>query len=164
MPNPKDWGLQYRAGVAAPTASQIAAQRIPVAAAAQQAGTAYELEPVLDWENGPDLADVLGGIAAIEAAVAASQNDWSPTGWYAANLILVDPSTSLTITGLDSNTSRAIKYICNVSANTLTLANNSSSSLAANRMVGAAAVALAQNEVVQLIRDPVSARWRFVLR
>lgn len=52
-----DLGLEFRGGVAAPTAQQTADQRIPVAASPSGAGTNRELHPVLDWESGPTLAE-----------------------------------------------------------------------------------------------------------
>lgn len=55
---PRGLGLEYRGGVAAPTAQQTADQRVAVAAAPSNPGTAVELHPVIDWASGPKLATV----------------------------------------------------------------------------------------------------------
>lgn len=165
MANPKDYGLQYRGGIRAPTASQIAAQRVPVAAAIEQVGTPYELHPTLDWSSGPDLADILGGLVPLSETLATSQNDWSPTNWAAANLIRINPTANINITGFDANVSKTVRFVVNVNPTyTVTLVYNSGLSVEANRIYnGNGDKILSENDCVIVFYDTIAVKWRTVL-
>lgn len=96
-------------------------------------------------------------------ALAADQNDYTPTGNAAASWIRQDASANVIITGLANGTTGFLKVITNISADkTITLADQSSSSTAANRFAftDRKKVVLYPGESISLIYDSTSSRWR----
>lgn len=101
---------------------------------------------------------------AINISVTGNINNWSPTDWANRAMIRVTPSAAWTITGAVAvNSSR--RTIFNVSSsNTLTLAHQSTSSIAANRFVcpGNTDYVIQPNAAVDIWYDTVSQRWRVI--
>jgi hypothetical protein len=97
-------------------------------------------------------------------ALAADQNDYSPTGNAAASIVRQDASANVVISGLADGLAGFIKTIFNTSsAHTITLADQSSNtaSAAANRFaLGGSSVVLFPGQSIELIYDSVSSRWR----
>ena len=110
------------------------------------------------------LPSSISGSTITPTALAGDVNDYAPTGHVtAAYERWSSGSTPRSVTGLDAS-GLPIVAIMNVGAATITLAHNSSSSLAANRILCPNNVAydIAAGAAAQLVRDTVSSRWRVV--
>jgi len=100
----------------------------------------------------------------ISVAVGTSQNNWSPSSWSSRTMFRVTPSAAVTITGMAALTG-ARKTLFNVSgSNTITIAHESASSTAGNRVIcpGNANYALGPSSAVDIWYDPSSSRWRII--
>jgi hypothetical protein len=76
----------------------------------------------------------VGGVSSVSATLAASQNDYAPAGYVAAQTNrLVLTSVTSTITGLLAATDGFSVQIVNAGGGVITFKNASSSSAAANR-------------------------------
>lgn len=95
-------------------------------------------------------------------ALAADQNNYSPTGNAAASIIRQDLSANVTLTGLANGATGFDKTIINVSADKyIILENESASSTAANRFaLDRRRVFLFPGESINLTYDATSSRWR----
>lgn len=93
--------------------------------------------------------------------ITANQNNYDIAG---NNALRLSTDASRTITGLNGGASGRFLYILNVGSNNIVLANQSASSSAANRMISytGANLTVATNEIVKLIYDSTTARWRIV--
>ena len=97
-------------------------------------------------------------------ALPANVNDWAPNDFAQAAVWRVSASTSgVSITGIDAG-AQPRPVLMNVGAQTITLANQSGSSSANNRIIGpgATSYSLLPGGIVELVRDPTSQRWRVV--
>jgi len=108
-----------------------------------------------------------GGFAATSfltpAAITGTVNDYTPTAWNGARgWIRQDCSAAVTLTGLGATGTGHVAGLWNISAFTITLKNENTGSIAANRFLtsGAGDYVLAAGEGVLLIYDGTSARWR----
>lgn len=101
---------------------------------------------------------------AVNAVVIGNTNNWAPTNWSIRSMFRVTPSAAWTLTGAGAvNSSR--RTIFNVSSsNTLTLAHESASSIAANRFIcpGNTDYVIQPNSAVDIWYDPTSQRWRVI--
>jgi hypothetical protein len=96
-------------------------------------------------------------------AIAAGQNDYSPTSWSGADIVRLTFTGSQTITGFSATATAVAKIIENIdTVDTLTIAHESASSSAANRVTCPNAVALVipPGGSVRLVYDITSTRWR----
>ena len=95
-------------------------------------------------------------------ALAADQNNYSPTGNAAASIIRQDLSAQVTITGLAGGAAGFLKTITNISsAYNLVLESESNSSTAANRFaLDRRKFVLAPGQSLSLYYDNTSSRWR----
>jgi len=93
-------------------------------------------------------------------ALAASTNDWSPTGLAAANTIRLSLTGSQTLTGIASQAAGTELMLFNIdSSDTLTLASDSSASSASNRFSFGADLLLGPGAAVSLRYDGTTSRW-----
>ena len=105
----------------------------------------------------------LGYTTISPTAIAAQQNDYSPTSWSGADVVRLTFTGSQTITGFSATATAVRKFIQNVdTADTLTLANESASSSAANRITcpNGANLVIPPGGSVTIIYDATSTRWR----
>ena len=100
------------------------------------------------------------------AAIAAQQNDYSPTGWNTAGIVRLDFTGNQTITGFAAPTvgGTQLKYIVNADpgSDVLTIAHESASSTAANRVTGPSGknILIRPGAALLLMYDATSLRWR----
>jgi hypothetical protein len=106
--------------------------------------------------------------ARTPSALSAQANNYDPTGFGFTNLLRQDLTGSQTITGFAAPTSsdNGDFHIVNIDAGSdeLTLAHESTSSTAANRILcpGGTNLVLGPGESAHLVYDETSARWRVV--
>lgn len=103
-------------------------------------------------------AETLDRVAAILAA--GSYNDFNPAGAANASRIVIQSQGAVTLTGLAGGTDGRVVTLQIVGGGTLTLANASGSSEAANRFNGVGSLgALASGSVVELLYDAFTGAW-----
>ena len=113
------------------TLGNAAATTIPAGGSCtlRYSGTATRWEPIDD-------CGVSGMTALPNATVTTTdtgtQNDYTPTGFASASVLLLNPATALTITGLAGGQDGRIVYICTENS-TVTITNEGAGSTAANR-------------------------------
>jgi hypothetical protein len=98
-------------------------------------------------------------------SLSSSQNDYSPAGWTACDVLLLNASVGgVNITGFNSNSiTHSFKTVINTGLNTITLKNQDSGSLASNRILTTGSdVVLISNQAARLFFDPVFNIWRVV--
>lgn len=115
----------------------------------------------------PESLEITGGPFAVRgdispAQITADQNDYTPTGLADAVVLRLTSDASRTITGLGGGADGRVLMLANVGAQTITLADESASSLAANRFALAANLTLGADTAVTLLYDSTSSRWRLV--
>ena len=106
---------------------------------------------------------------ALDAVLAASQEDWNPAGWDGGNnlnRLQVTPSAATLLGGLDSSNAQDGQVIALMNedpANLLRMAHNSAGSLPANRFLcpGGATYALAPYQAVLIMKKGTTG-WRFI--
>lgn len=101
---------------------------------------------------------------AVNVAVSGNTDNWAPTNWSNRTMFRVTPSAAATLTGAAAVASSR-RTIFNVSSfNTLTLANESSSSTAANRFICPSSTnyVIQPNAAVDIWYDTTSQRWRVI--
>lgn len=101
---------------------------------------------------------------AINTAVTGNTNNWLPANWSNRAMFRATPSAAWTITGATAVDSSR-RTIFNVSSsNTLTLAHESASSVAANRFIcpGNTNYVIQPNAAVDIWYDTTSQRWRVI--
>lgn len=111
-----------------------------------------------------------GGAAStqISASPSASQDDYSPTGWDNADMLVLTPTTPINITGFAKPTDSAKphrKTIVQGNGNASTLKQADAGSAAANRIRvpgGADLVLAAQDDVATIEYDDITDIWRVV--
>lgn len=93
-----------------------------------------------------------------------SQNNYSPAGIDECNVLRLNSSVALNITGLKAPITNVNKILLlvNVGASNITIVNNSALSLANNRFLLNANTILNTQESVMLMYDNVSLRWRIL--
>jgi hypothetical protein len=106
---------------------------------------------------------MLDGIISPSALSSGNNNNINPTGFSACSIFRATPNASgSTITGFVAPTFGSQTFwLFNLGLGTLTLANQSASSTAANRLVlGATTIALASGQAIGLWYDTTTTRWR----
>lgn len=105
----------------------------------------------------------VGGDVVVSPAVSGTNNNYRPTDWDDASIVLCTLSGDATITGFDAFSCRRMeKLIVNLGGGALTISHQSSSSFQDNRTLTttAANVVLNTGGAIWLLRDGVSTRWR----
>lgn len=92
--------------------------------------------------------------------LAASTDDWAPTGLASAAMIRASASAAYNLTGLTGGASGRVVFLHNAGSYTITLKDESGSSTAANRFALASDTDLAPDSILILQYDATSARWR----
>ena len=98
------------------------------------------------------------------AQITANQNDYAPTGHSTTRTFRLNLDAARTITGLQGGTDGRRITISNISAFGLTLAHDSASSTAANRILcpNSTLIVIRANGAVDLWYDGTSSRWRVI--
>jgi hypothetical protein len=96
------------------------------------------------------------------AQITANQNDYSPTGLATSVQLRLSSDAARTITGFALGSEGRILFIVNVGSFNITLANESASSIATNRMITKADLILTPNDFAIFRYDNVSQRWRVI--
>lgn len=96
------------------------------------------------------------------AQITADQNNYSPTGLAAANVLRLSSDASRTVTGLATGASGRVVMIANVGAQPIVFADESASSTAANRFALTSALTLGPDQIVLFLYDATSSRWRMI--
>lgn len=94
------------------------------------------------------------------AQITADQNDYNPTGLSSASTLRLDTDASRTITGLQGGADGRIIIIHNIGSNNLILADENTSSAAANRFAFTTDVVLQTDNGLIIQYDSTSSRWR----
>lgn len=94
--------------------------------------------------------------------IAATTNDYNPTGLATAAVLRLSTDASRNLTGLQSGADGRIIIIANVGSFNLVLKDENASSSAANRFALTADVTLTPDTVVLLQYDSTSSRWRVI--
>ncbi len=96
--------------------------------------------------------------------ITASVNDYNPTGLATALLLRLSSDASRTITGIAAGTTPAGRslVLSNVGAQPIILANESSSSAAANRFAIGGSYTIPAGAGVSVLYDGTASRWRLV--
>jgi hypothetical protein len=130
-------------------------------------GTSGHTLPFLDGNNifsGTEFFSSQFGLSGVisPAALAADQNDYSPTGFSGAAIVRQDGGAAdRNITGLAGGAEGRILAIINIgTTNSLVLKDQSASSSATNRFLFGADVTVGPNKEIALRYDAVSGRWR----
>ncbi len=96
-------------------------------------------------------------------SVGTSQNDFNPSGFSIATVLLINSSTTINITGFVPGASGGgrLVYIYNNGSNNITLTNQDAASAAANRIIGrsAANTVLTPATAVTLYYSSFTSRW-----
>lgn len=109
----------------------------------------------------PDVLEDFSLAPTQQVRASGTINNFATTADQPPALILFNPSAALTLTGMVPPgpwTLRRIKVMSSASAS-LTIANQSASSDAANRFSAASDITVAAGEVLSVLYDPVIARW-----
>lgn len=117
----------------------------------------------LDSGTNAQLLSAMHAGVAITVTLAASQNNYAPTGWSTASVVRLDPSGSYSITGFDATAGVKRKLVVNVDAVlSVTFPSASGSSSAANRFItdDGASYVLLPGTSVWLYYDATSTAWR----
>ena len=101
----------------------------------------------------------LSGVVA-PATMTADQNDYAPAGLAAASVLQVSTDAARTLSGLAGGAEGRIVVVVNVGSQTLTLLDDSASSLPANRFSLGASLTLAARQSALLRYDGTAARWQ----
>ena len=125
------------------------------------AATIWTRDPVSNPELAGTIAEsfVLSGILS-PAQITADQNDYDPTGLANAAVLRLSTDASRNLTGLAGGATGRVIVIENIGSNALVLKDDSSSSIAANRIALSADLTLRGDQSVILQYDGTSARWR----
>lgn len=102
-------------------------------------------------------------VTVTPAQIVGNQNDYAPELVPARDsLFRLASDAARTITGLAGGAQSRRRYIANIGAFTITLANENAGSAAENRIITGAGANLdvGVNQVVALLYDPTSLRWR----
>lgn len=109
---------------------------------------------------------VTGGSGSTAASVSTKTPSSNPSNNYDAgttDVVRVDPTTSITLTGLSGGASGVVKLLVNVSTNDVLLSSSNTNSNSTNRFLftGTERV-LGENDSASTFYDATSSRWRLV--
>jgi hypothetical protein len=94
------------------------------------------------------------------AQITADKNNYDPTGLAKASVLRLTSDASRTITGLAGGADGRVMIILNVGVNPIVLANQNTSSAAANRFAIGTNLTIGADQSASLIYDATSQRWR----
>lgn len=98
------------------------------------------------------------------AQITANQNDYNPTSLSTAVALRLTSDAARTITGLQGGADGRLLLIHNVGSYAITLADESSSSTAANRFALDGDAVLVAGESALIVYDATTSRWRSLLQ
>jgi hypothetical protein len=104
---------------------------------------------------------ILTGIVA-PPQITANQNDYNPTGAATAAVLQVSSDASRTVTGLAGGAEGRVVSLINIGSQPIVLADESTSSSAANRFALGAGLTVAAKQAAMLRYDGAAARWRLI--
>src|SRR4051794_34827016 len=94
--------------------------------------------------------------------ITANQNDYNPAGAATASVLQLSSDASRTITGLAGGAEGRLASLINIGGQPILLADESSSSSAANRFTLGASLTVAAKQAALLRYDGTAARWRLI--
>src|SRR3954447_13757840 len=94
--------------------------------------------------------------------ITANQNDYNPAGGATALVLQLSSDASRNITGLAGGAEGRLVSLINIGGQAIVLADESSSSSAANRFTLGASLAVAAKQAALLRYDGTAARWRLI--
>ena len=94
--------------------------------------------------------------------ITANQNDYNPTGVAAASVLQLSSDASRTVTGLAGGAEGRLVSLINIGGQPIVLADESTSSSAANRFALGAGLTVAAKQAAMLRYDGTAARWRLI--
>jgi hypothetical protein len=94
--------------------------------------------------------------------ITANQNDYNPTGVATASVLQLSSDASRTITGLAGGAEGRVAVLINIGSQPIVLADESTSSSAANRFTLGAGLTVTAKQAAMLRYDGTAARWRLV--
>lgn len=113
------------------------------------------LQPTSAWGLKADLTP---------SQITADQNNYDPTSLSTSSVLRLSSDAERTITGLAGGSDGRIIVVTNVGSNNIILADESSSSTAANRFALPAAITIGADGSVVLQYDATSSRWRVIAK
>lgn len=130
-------------------------------------GAANLLKTDDSFETGGNV--VVGGRLSlgnlIQPTLAANVNDWDPTGFSTASVLRISSSGAFSISGMAAGAQGDIVLLYNNhSTNSITLLNNSTASVAGNRMlIGGGNFIIPPRGTVMLVYNTTQGAWLFVM-
>jgi hypothetical protein len=111
--------------------------------------------------------EIKAGATLNPPTIVGSQNNYSPAGWIVTgeiqvSFLVLNASGNITLTGLEAPSpakGMRITLFNDSATQNITLANNSGSSLAANRFLSNGNIALNEKEAIDLIYSTTESRW-----
>jgi hypothetical protein len=94
--------------------------------------------------------------------ITANQNDYNPTGLATASVLQLSSDASRTITGLAGGAEGRVVSLINIGGQPIVLADESTSSTAANRLTLGANLSVAAKQAAMLRYDGTATRWRLI--
>jgi len=94
--------------------------------------------------------------------ITANQNDYNPTGLATAAVLQLSSDASRTITGLAGGAEGRVVSLINIGSQPIALADESASSVAANRFTLGGTLIVAAKQAAMLRYDGTAARWRLM--
>ncbi len=94
--------------------------------------------------------------------ITANQNDYNPTGAATALVLQLSSDASRTITGLAGGAEGRVVSLINIGSQPIVLADESTSSSAANRFTLGTSLTVAAKQAAMLRYDGTAARWRLI--
>jgi hypothetical protein len=104
---------------------------------------------------------ILSGVIS-PPQITANQNDYNPTGAPTASVLQLSSDASRNITGLAGGAEGRLVSLINIGGQPIVLADESSSSSAANRFTLGASLTVAAKQAALLRYDGTAARWRLI--
>ena len=95
------------------------------------------------------------------AALTVNTDDWNPTGLATCNVIRIDATGAVALTGIVAQTGGRTILIVNIGSNAITLINDASST-AANRFKLPTDISIGAGGAVQIWYDATTQRWRAI--
>ena len=96
--------------------------------------------------------------------ITADQNNYNPTGWFSADVVILDFDAARNITGFAATVDGDLKRLVNKSGFDFTISHNSASSTAGNKVICPAGgtYTVTSGAGVTLVYDATDAFWRLV--
>jgi hypothetical protein len=94
--------------------------------------------------------------------ITANQNDYNPAGVITASVLQLSSDASRSITGLAGGSEGRVVSLVNIGSQPILLADESTSSSAANRFTLGAGLTVAAKQAAMLRYDGIAMRWRLI--